>query len=258
MWIDSHCHLDFLPISSIKKVLKSARNSQISNIIIPSVSPENLSSVLAIARQDDSLFYALGFHPMYVEGINDSDLFKLSDYIKNSSPVAIGEIGLDLFVRKDNINKQEHFLTSQLKLAIDYDLPVILHTRNAIDSVLKHLRHFKVRGGIAHAFNGSDQQAYQFIDLGFKLGFGGAMTYPRAKHIQRLAKELPIESIVLETDSPDMPPFWLERDEQNQPKELEKIGVFLAQLRGLDPTKMAKMISKNTFEVLPGLGKLYT
>jgi TatD DNase family protein len=258
MWIDSHCHLDFLPISSIKKVLKSARKSQISNIVIPSVSPENLSRVLDIAGKDDSLFYALGFHPMYVDEIDDSDIFKLSDYVKNSSPVAIGEIGLDLFVRKDNIDKQEHFLRTQLKLAIDYDLPVILHTRNAIDIVLKHLRQFKVRGGIAHAFNGSNQQAYQFINLGFKLGFGGAMTYPRAKHIQRLAKELPIESIVLETDSPDMPPFWLERDQQNQPKELEKIGAFLAQLRGLDPYKMAKMISKNTFEALPRLGKLYT
>ena len=258
MWIDSHCHLDFFPVPTIKKVLKSARKSQISNIIVPSVSPANLSRVLDLAGQDTTLSYALGFHPMYIDEIDDVGLFKLSDFVKNSSPVAIGEIGIDLFVKKDNIDKQEHFLVWQLKLAIDYDLPVILHTRNAVDVVLKNLRRYRVRGGIAHAFNGSIQQAYQFIDLGFKLGFGGAMTYPRAKHIQRLAKELPIDSIVLETDSPDMPPFWLERGQQNQPKELEKIGVFLAQLRGLDPTKMAKMISKNTFEVLPGLGKLYT
>jgi len=234
MWIDSHCHLDFFPISSIKKVLKSARKSQISNIIIPSVGPANLSRVLDISGQDNTLSYALGFHPMYINEIDEADLFKLSD-----------------FVKKDNIDKQEHFLVWQLKLAIDYDLPVILHTRNAVDVVLKNLRRYRVRGGIAHAFNGSIQQAYQFIDLGFKLGFGGAMTYPRAKHIQRLAKELPIDSIVLETDSPDMPPFWLERGQQNQPKELEKIGIFLAQLRGLDPHKMAKMISNNTFNVLP-------
>jgi TatD DNase family protein len=258
MWIDSHCHLDFFSPPFIKEVLKSARKSQISNIIIPSVNPESLSRVIDIAEQDDTLFYALGFHPMYIGEIDDTDLVKLSDSVKNSSPVAIGEIGIDLFVRKDNIDKQEHFLVSQLKLAIDYDLPVILHTRNAIDVVLKHLRHYKVRGGIAHAFNGSNQQAYQFIDLGFKLGFGGAMTYPRAKHIQKLAKELPIESIVLETDSPDMPPSWLERDQQNQPKELEKIGVFLAQLRGLNPHKMAKIISKNTFQAIPRLGKLCT
>ena len=258
MWIDSHCHLDFFSIPLIKKVLKSARKSQISKIIIPAVSPENLSRVVDLAGQDDSLFYALGFHPMYVDQINEIDLIELSENIKNNSPVAIGEIGIDLFVRKDNIDKQEHFLVSQLKLAIDYDLPVILHTRNSIDLVLKHLRKYKVRGGIAHAFNGSAQQAYQFIDLGFKLGFGGAMTYPRSKHIQRLAKDLPIESIVLETDSPDMPPFWLERDQQNQPKELEKIGMFLAQLRGLDPNKMADVISKNTLQVLQLIGKLYT
>jgi TatD DNase family protein len=258
MWIDSHCHLDFYPTPLIKNTLQSAKKSLISNIVIPSVSLENLTRVREVASQDNTLSYALGFHPIYIDKIDNSALVKLSDSVKNSSPVAIGEIGIDLFVKKNNIDKQEHFLVSQLKLAIDYDLPVILHTRNAIDIVLKNLRRYKVRGGIAHAFNGSIQQAYQFIDLGFKLGFGGAMTYPRAKHIQRLAKELPIESIVLETDSPDMPPFWLERGQQNQPKELEKIGIFLAQLRGLDPHKMAKMISKNTFEVLPRIDKLYT
>jgi TatD DNase family protein len=258
MWIDSHCHLDFYPTPLIKNTLESAKKSLISNIVIPSVSLENLTRVREVASQDNTLSYALGFHPIYIDKIDNSALVKLSDSVKNSSPVAIGEIGIDLFVKKNNIDKQEHFLVSQLKLAIDYDLPVILHTRNAIDIVLKNLRRYKVRGGIAHAFNGSIQQAYQFIDLGFKLGFGGAMTYPRAKHIQRLAKELPIESIVLETDSPDMPPFWLERGQQNQPKELEKIGIFLAQLRGLDPHKMAKMISKNTFEVLPRIDKLYT
>ena len=251
MWIDSHCHLDFYPTPLIKNTLQSAKKSLISNIVIPSVSLENLTRVREVASQDNTLSYALGFHPIYIDKIDNSALVKLSDSVKNSSPVAIGEIGIDLFVKKNNIDKQEHFLVSQLKLAIDYDLPVILHTRNAIDIVLKNLRRYKVRGGIAHAFNGSIQQAYQFIDLGFKLGFGGAMTYPRAKHIQRLAKELPIESIVLETDSPEMPPFWLERGQQNQPKELEKIGIFLAQLRGLDPHKMAKMISNNTFNVLP-------
>ena len=258
MWIDSHCHLDFFSPPFIKEVLKCARKSQISNIIIPSVNPESLSRVIDIAEQDDTLFYALGFHPMYIGEIDDTDLVKLSDSVKNSSPVAIGEIGIDLFARKDNIKKQEYFLASQLEIAINFDLPVILHTRNAIDLVLKYLRRYRVKGGIAHAFNGSNQQAHQFIDLGFKLGFGGAMTYPRAKHIQRLAKELPIESIVLETDAPDMPPFWLEKTQQNQPKELEKIGTFLAQIRGLDPHKMAKIISKNTSQALPMLGKLCT
>ena len=258
MWIDSHCHLDFFSEAIIKKIIKSARNSQISNIVIPSVSPKNLSRVLDLAEQDDILSYALGFHPMYIDDIDRSDLIKLSDFVKNSAPVAIGEIGIDLFIRKENIHKQQDFLVAQLKLAANYDLPVILHTRNAVDIVLKYLRKYKVRGGIAHAFNGSNQQAYQFIDLGFKLGFGGAMTYPRAKHIKRLAKELPIESIVLETDSPDMPPFWLGKDQQNQPKELEKIGMFLAKLRGLDPHKMASVINKNTFQALPMLGKLCT
>jgi len=258
MWIDSHCHLDFFPPPDIKMALQSAKISQVTHIIIPSVSPENIERVIAVANQDDVLSYALGFHPMYIDQIKEADILRLSDCVKNSLPIAIGEIGIDLFVKNDNIQQQEYFFIAQLKLAIEYDLPVILHTRNAADIVLKHLRRHKVRGGIAHAFNGSLQQAHQFIDLGFKLGFGGAMTYPRAKHIQRLAKELPIEAIVLETDSPDMPPSWLEKNIQNQPKELDKIGLFLAQLRGLDPIKMANSIRENTLQVLPGLVKLCT
>ena len=123
------------------------------------------------------------------------------------------------------------------EIAKKFNLPVIMHVRGAIDLVLKNLRQIKVRGGIAHAFNGSFQQADQLIKLGFKLGFGGAMTYPRAKHLQSLAKELPIESIVLETDSPDMPPAWLNNGERNQPKELGRIAEFFCHLRGLKPSK---------------------
>ena len=122
----------------------------------------------------------------------------------------------------------------------------------------KDLRQIKVRGGIAHAFNGSFQQADQLIKLGFKLGFGGAMTYPRAKHLQSLAKELPIESIVLETDSPDMPPAWLNNGERNQPKELGKIAEFFCHLRGLKPSKTADIIRDNTIEAIPKLVELYT
>jgi len=258
MWIDSHCHLDFLPELLIKEAIESAKKSKVSRIIIPSVSPKNLTRVILVAEQDKVLSYALGFHPMYIDNISEEDILKLSDCIKNNSPVAIGEIGIDLFVRKDNIALQERIFISQLELAVEYNLPVILHIRNAADVVLKYLRKHRVRGGIAHAFNGSEQQAYQFIDLGFKLGFGGAMTYARAKHIQRLAKNLPIESIVLETDSPDMHPSWLEKSAQNEPKELSKIGHFLAQLRGLDPLKMAETIEENTFDALPKLCKLCT
>ena len=170
----------------------------------------------------------------------------------------MGEIGIDLFVQKNNQTLQENVFLSQLKIAKKFDLPVIMHVRGAIDLVLKNLRKIEVRGGIAHAFNGSFQQADQLIELGFKLGFGGAMTYPRAKHIQALAKELPIEAIVLETDSPDMPPAWLDNGESNQPKELGKIAKFFCHLRGLEPSKTADIIRINTIEAIPKLGELCT
>ena len=176
----------------------------------------------------------------------------------NNDSVAIGEIGLDLFIEKDNQSFQEEVFLAQLKIAKKFDLPVIMHVRGAIDLVLKNLRRIKVRGGIAHAFNGSFQQAQQLIDLGFKLGFGGAMTYPRAKHIQTLAKELPIEAIVLETDSPDMPPSWLASDTINQPKELSKIAEFFCHLRGMEPLKTADIIRSNTIQAIPKLTELYT
>jgi len=188
----------------------------------------------------------------------EKDLELLEDYLLKKNSVAVGEIGLDLYVRKDNQLFQEEVFLAQLKLAKKFDLPVIMHVRGAIDLILKNLRKIKVRGGIAHAFNGSLQQGYQLIELGFKLGFGGAMTYPRAKHIQMLAKELPIEAIVLETDSPDMSPVWLNDNEHNHPKELSKIAEFFCQLRGIESLKTADIIRNNTIEAIPKLAKLYT
>ena len=259
MWIDSHCHMDNALLSQdSENVIKESIFEGVDQIIIPAVSKNNFDKVIKIASKYKQCSYALGFHPMYLGGFESSDLELLENYLVNNDSVAIGEIGLDLFIQKDNQSFQEEVFLAQLKIAKKFDLPVIMHVRGAIDLVLKNLRRIKVRGGIAHAFNGSFQQAQQLIDLGFKLGFGGAMTYPRAKHIQTLAKELPIEAIVLETDSPDMPPSWLASDTINQPKELSKIAEFFCHLRGMEPLKMADIIRNNTIEAIPKLTKLYT
>ncbi|HIE90125.1 MAG TPA: TatD family deoxyribonuclease, partial [Methylophilaceae bacterium] len=151
-----------------------------------------------------------------------------------------------------------YFFSEQLKVAQEYDLPVILHVRSAIDDVLKHLRRVKVRGGIAHAFNGSMQQAEVFIEMGFKLGFGGAMTYPRALKIRELAKNLPLETIVLETDAPDMPPVWLEKRERNSPFELLEIAETLAGLRRIPVSQIIEITQENIERVFPKIGCLYT
>jgi TatD DNase family protein len=195
---------------------------------------------------------------MYVDVSQKADIDTLKYYVENYHPVAIGEIGLDYFVTKDNIEQQSYFFTEQLKLAKQYNLPVILHVRSAIDDVLKSLRRFELHGGIAHAFNGSFQQAEQFIALGFKLGFGGAMTYSRALKIRELASKLPLESIVLETDSPDIPPEWIGSNGRNTPLELSKIAQVLADLRQVNLSQVLDKTSANALQVLPKLAYLYT
>jgi TatD DNase family protein len=179
-------------------------------------------------------------------------LVVLRDYLRQHQPVAVGEIGLDFFIPHYDQVRQEHFFVEQLKLARDFDLPVLLHIRRAQDTILKHLRQIKVRGGIAHAFNGSRQQADEFIKLGFKLGFGGAMTYTRATRLRELAATLPLDSIVLETDAPDIPPDFLERGLPNEPKYLPRMAQTLAGLRGMTLEEVARITSANVSSLFPG------
>ena len=195
---------------------------------------------------------AYGIHPLYVMQAADDDLAALRQWLLAERPVAVGEIGLDLYVADIDPARQEHFFVEQLRLARDFDLPVLLHVRRAVDAVLKQLRRFKVRGGIAHAFNGSRQQADEFIKLGFVLGFGGAMTFSGSTRIRELARQLPLESIVLETDAPDIPPAWL-NGSRNTPAELPRIAAVLAELRELPVAELVQRTAANARAVLPGI-----
>ncbi|MCH9799759.1 MAG: TatD family hydrolase [Betaproteobacteria bacterium] len=262
--IDTHCHLDAAEFDADREqALNEAIASGVSAIVIPAVTPDNFAHVAALSQQYPQCCYALGMHPMYVDNISPSDVARLSALVSETMAqenklVAIGEIGLDFYVTKQNKETQEYFFSEQLNIAQVHDLPVILHVRGAIDDVLKHLRRTKVKGGIAHAFNGSMHQAEAFIELGFKLGFGGAMTYSRALKIRDLAKNLPLEAIVLETDAPDMPPAWLEKKARNSPKELLLIATTLADLRGIPVAQIIEITRKNSFDVLPKIANLYT
>jgi len=264
MLIDTHCHLDAAEFNADRnEVAEQAKAVGVQMIVVPAVEPRNFEQVIALSRQHPHCCYALGMHPMYVENASPSHIKELSELVKQTlldenKLVAIGEIGLDFFVTKQNQEIQEYFFSEQLKIAKAFDLPVILHVRRAVDEVLKHLRRNKVRGGIAHAFNGSTQQAQEFIKLGFKLGFGGAMTYPRALKIRELAKTLPLEAIVLETDAPDIPPEWLGTKGRNSPKELLQIAEVLADLRGITVTQIIEITSKNSVQILPKLATLCT
>jgi TatD DNase family protein len=263
MLIDTHCHLDAAEFDTDRaEVTQAALNHGVGAIVIPAVSRENFQQVIDLSYQHAHCKFALGIHPMYVDNAHPSDLVLLKKLIAEQQAsaklVAVGEIGLDFFVTQQNRETQEYFFVEQLKIAQTFNLPVILHVRRAVDDVLKHLRKHPVVGGIAHAFNGSAQQADAFIKLGFKLGFGGAMTYPRALKIRELAKTLPLESIVLETDSPDIPPAWLGTKGRNSPAELMKIAQILADLRAVEITQIIEITGKNAVKIFPNLDTLCT
>lgn len=262
MWIDTHCHLDAPEFSSsLSAVVTAARDQDVQAILLPTVKVADCQPVRDLvslySREIPGLAYTLGIHPLYINQAQEADIATLEREIEQSLQdtrfIGIGEIGLDYFVEGLDPHRQEYFFNAQLDLAQKYQLPVILHVRRSQDAILKALRRRNVPGGIAHAFNGSFQQAEQFIELGFKLGFGGAATYTRALQIRRLLVELPIESIVTETDAPDIPPAWL-REEGipfNSPSFLPRVARELASIRGISNTDFASAVWRNAMQALP-------
>ena len=277
MWIDTHCHLDapeFGPAHEgavAARVLAAERG--VGLCVIPAVERSNLDTVRRLAhRLGDA--YALGIHPLFVPRADDADLAHLdaalTEHRDDPRLVAVGEIGLDFFVpalcEPAMRERQIRFYRAQLRLARQHGLPVIVHVRRSADVLLKHLRELPTGGGIAHAYNGSAAQAKAFIDLGFKLGFGGAATFEPALKLRALAAELPLDAMVLETDAPDIPPHWLyataaeraagQAQGVNTPAELPRIGAVIAGLRGLSPEALAQASTANALAALPRLAAL--
>ncbi len=262
MWIDSHCHLDALEFDGQQaQLVAQAQAVGVTQIVVPAVARSNFLAVAQLAQSYPACSYTLGIHPLYVPTAREEDLEFLRAEVAKAMQeprfIGIGEIGLDFFVPQlctpEMRAKQEAFFSSQLKIAREFSLPVLLHVRRSQDIILKYLRRLPVVGGIAHAFNGSAQQANNFIAANCKLGFGGAMTFTRALQIRRLAVELPIESIVLETDAPDISPAWL-HPARNEPQQIVQIAQVLAQLRGIsDLPGLAQATSANVRAVLPRL-----
>ena len=250
MLIDTHCHLDAAEFDADRdEVIARSRAAGVGRIVIPAVELANFDAVLQSCASYPECVPALGMHPMYIGMHRPEHLQALRAAVEKFSPVAIGEIGLDFFVADLDPVVQEFYFIEQLKIAKEFDLPVLLHIRKANDQVLKQLRRYKLKGGIAHAFNGSPQQAEEFIKLNFKLGFGGAMTYPRALNLRRLATELPLESIVLETDAPDIPPVFAHK-QRNSPEFLAQIAAVLAELRELSLEQVITATGSNAVQIL--------
>ena len=277
-WIDTHCHLDASEFAADRKqAVQRAAAAGVRHCVLPAVDVGNFSVVRELASAH-SYSYALGIHPLRVADARAADLETLDAELAlhQADPrlVAVGEIGLDFFVpalqTPELRERQEQFYRAQLGLARRYDLPVILHVRRSSDRLLKALRELvPARGrwrGIAHAFNGSEQQAAQFIALGFKLGFGGAVTYDAARQLRRLAATLPLDALVMETDSPDIPPQWIYRTAaeraaghpqgRNEPAQLPQIAAQVAALRGMPVETLAAATTANALAALPRLAAL--
>lgn len=250
MLIDTHCHIDveeFAPDRS--EVIARARAAGVAAQVVPAVTASAWDHLLEVCRAYPGLYPALGMHPVYLDLHRPEHVGALAGLVAKEPPVALGEIGLDYFVPGMDREAQQTLFEAQLRIARDHHLPVILHVRKSIDQVLATLRRFRVRGGIAHAFNGSRQQAEQFLALGFKLGFGGVATYERSQRIRQLVRELPIEALVLETDAPDLPPD-AHRGMRNSPEYLPEILHVIAELRRESPEWVAAQTTANACQVL--------
>lgn len=248
--IDTHCHLDVSEFDADREaVLARCRSMGITRIVVPAVTASGWDGLLALCARESGLLPALGLHPVYLDLHQDQDVALLADYLRRERPVAVGEIGIDHYVKSIDHQRQQTLFAAQLTCAREADLPVLLHVRKAHDEVLAVLRRIRVKGGIAHAFNGSLQQAEQYLELGFKLGFGGTLTYERSRNIRRLARELPLEAIVLETDAPDLV-VASHHGERNSPEYLIEVAEALAEIRAEALELIAATTSANACAVL--------
>ncbi|MBM3386873.1 MAG: TatD family deoxyribonuclease [Betaproteobacteria bacterium] len=274
MWIDTHCHLDAPEFAADREAVRAAaRQAGVGLCVIPAVQAADWAAVRRLAAQHGDA-YALGIHPLHAPQARDEDLHVLEQALTEAAAdprlVAVGEIGLDFFVpalcTPEMRERQWHLYVAQLRVAKRHGLPVILHVRRSVDLVLKGLRQIGCVGGIAHAFNGSAQQAQAFVEQGLALGFGGALTFDGASRLRALAQGLPLSALVMETDAPDIPPQWRYRTAQaraegaaqgrNTPAELPRIAQVLADLRGLPVAQVQAATQANAMRVLPRLAAL--
>lgn len=251
-FIDTHCHFDFAPFPGDEaRSLEQAAQAGVEKLILPAIEAERFATVLSLAEEHHGVYAALGLHPIVIYKHNDAALALLEHHLQNrpQKMVAIGEIGLDLYMENPLFERQEAILDAQLQLAKRYELPVILHSRRTHDKLAMHLkRHDLPRRGVVHGFAGSLQQAQRFVEMGYRIGVGGTITYPRASKTRNVIAQLPLSALLLETDAPDMPLNGF----QGQPNRPERVnGVFdvLCELRPEPPELIADTILQNTLQL---------
>jgi len=242
---DTHCHIDMAAFDADRaQVLQRAREQGVRHILVPAIDAEHWERLLKLCAKQAGLYPALGMHPIFLNSHHQEHITRLEQFVATQRPVAIGEIGLDYFVRGLDRDAQRKLFEAQLAVARDAKLPVVLHVRKAHDAVLSSLRRIPVPGGTVHAFSGSEQQARQYIDMGFKLGFGGTLTRERSRKIRHMARIMPMDAIVLETDAPDMA-VAQHVGERNSPEYLVYCLQALAEVRDEAPEMIAAQTTAN-------------
>lgn len=252
--IDTHTHLDFEMFDDDRaQVIARARNAGVERIVVLGVHAANWQRVWQLACDEPSAHAALGLHPVFLEEHQDAHVQQLRDWLERlrGEPklCAVGEIGLDYYIDNPDIERQQRLLEAQLALAADFSLPVLLHVRRAHAPMIATLKRYKLeRSGVIHAFSGSWEEAREYLRLGFRLGLGGAGTWPQAQRMHRVLRQLPLEAIVLETDAPDIPPAG-HAGERNSPELLPEICRRLADLKGIDAHALAAASYRNSCEL---------
>lgn len=243
--IDSHCHLDAPEFDPDRaQVIARARAAGVHAQVIPAIDAAGWPKLHDICAADEGLHPAYGLHPMYLDSHRPEHLPELREWLERERPCAVGECGLDYFVEGLDREAQSLYFEGQLKLAREFDLPLIVHARHAVDATIAAIRRVGGLRGVVHSYSGSEEQAAQLWKLGFLIGLGGPVTYDRAQRLRRIVSTMPIEFLLLETDAPDQPDAQI-RGQRNEPARLSHVCEVIAQLRDVEPADIAMATSVN-------------
>ncbi len=247
--IDSHVHTDDERLKNDRQsILEAARAANVIAQVVPAISYRLWPRVKAVCETQDDLFACYGLHPCFCDEHETRHIDELAGWIDREKPVAVGECGLDYFIAGADKARQQHLFSAQLALAREFDLPIVVHARKAVEDVIRMIRSSGHYRGVVHSFNGSTQQASRLIDLGFKLSFGGAVSYDRAKRLRELVAGLPLNALLLETDAPDQPDAT-HKGQRNEPAYLKTIWQCISKLRPETPNEVAIATTANAIEL---------
>ena len=242
---DSHCHLDVEAFAADRpEVLARARAAGVIGQLIPAIDRTSWAGIAQLCNSEADLHPAYGLHPMYIERHHDDDLNALDDWLSQQPATAVGECGLDFFVDGLPAERQRTCFQAQLELARKHDLPLVIHARRSVEEVIQRVRAIGGLRGVVHSYSGSLEQAEQLFALDFMIGLGGPVTYDRANRLRRIAREIPLEFLLLETDAPDQPDA-AHRGQRNEPAHLVTVATVIAELRGIELAELASATRGN-------------